>query len=381
MQGSLRTPCKQPLLTPTFRLKRILEGILDFSQRIQDVANRSRQASLIALTEEATKTSVVLPFLQALGFDVFNLEEVVPEFVADVGIKKGEKIDFALNIGGKPAILVEVKPISMSLGNAQYSQLFRYFSTVEARLAILINGREIWFFSDIDEKNKMDKKPFFVFDLQNYDERQVSELARFQKSSFDIENILEAASNLKYVKAAAAEFSKQLASPDDEFVRFIGRQIYDGTMTKSAVEMLRPAIQAALDEVIRNRIQERLNVTFGKDSHTHEAPEKSVVVEQEETSDIVTTPDEIQAFMIVRAIGSRIAPVGRITMRDAKSWCSIFMDDNNRKPICRLYFNGKNSKSIGIFAPDKTETKYLIDDLSDIFKFSESLENAVKAYA
>ena len=353
---------------------------MDFSQRIQDVANRSRQASQIALTEEATKTSVVLPFLRALGFDVFSLDEVVPEFIADVGIKKGEKIDFALKIGGKPAILVEVKPISMSLGNAQYSQLFRYFSTVEARLAILINGREIWFFSDIDEKNRMDKKPFFVFDLQNYDERQVAELARFQKSNFDIENILEAASNLKYVKAAAAEFSKQLASPDDEFVRFIGRQIYDGTMTKAAVEMLRPAIQSALDEVIRNRIQERLNVTFGKDAHTQEASEKVASLEHPEGSDIVTTPDEIQAFMIVRAIGSKIAPVVRITMRDAKSWCSIFMDDNNRKPICRLYFNGKSSKSIGIFGSDKSETKFQIDDLSEIFKYSEAIEDTVRGY-
>ena len=353
---------------------------MDFSQRIQDVAHRSRQASQIALTEEATKTSVVLPFLQTLGFDVFNLEEVVPEFIADVGIKKGEKIDFALKIGGKPVILVEVKPISMSLGNTQYSQLYRYFSTVEARLAILINGREIWFFSDIDEKNRMDKKPFFVFDLQNYDERQVAELARFQKSNFDIDSILEAASNLKYVKAAAAEFAKQLASPDDEFVRFIGRQIYDGTMTKSAVEMLRPAIQAALDEVIRNRIQERLNVTFGKDAHIAEASEKPTAVEQTDESEIVTTPDELQAFMIVRAIGSRIAPVGRITMRDAKSWCSIFMDDNNRKPICRLYFNGKNSKFIGIFGPDKSETKVPIEDLSEIFKHSDSLEACMKAY-
>jgi hypothetical protein len=357
-----------------------LEVRVDFSQRIHDLAHRSRQATQIALTEEATKTSVVLPFLQALGFDVFNLEEVVPEFIADVGIKKGEKIDFALKISGKPAILVEVKPISMALGSAQYSQLFRYFSTVEARLAILINGKEIWFFSDIDEKNRMDKKPFFVFDLQNYDERQVAELSRFQKSNFDIDNILEAASNLKYVKAAAAEFSKQLAAPDDEFVRFIGRQIYDGTMTKSAVEMLRPAIQAALDEVIRNRIQERLNVTFGKDTHPLEVQEKLQASEQTDESEIVTTPDELQAFMIVRAIGSKIAPVGRITMRDAKSWCSIFMDDNNRRPICRLYFNGKSSKSIGIFAPDKTEMKYQIDDLSEIFKYSDALEATVKSY-
>lgn len=353
---------------------------MDFSQRIKELANRSRHASQHALTEEATKTSVVLPFIQALGFDVFNLEEVVPEFVADVGIKKGEKIDFAVKIGGKTAVLIEVKPISMSLGSAQYSQLFRYFSTVEARLAILINGKEVWFFSDIDEKNRMDKKPFFVFDLQNFDDRQVAELARFQKSNFDMDSILEAATNLKYVKAAAAELSKQLASPDDEFVRFIGRQIYEGTMTKGAVEMLRPSIQAALDEVIRNRIQERLNVTFGKEAQPAEAAEKPGATSPGGETELVTTEDEIQAFMIVRAIGSKIAPVGRITMRDAQSYCSIFMDDNNRKPICRLYFNRKTSKAIGIFAADKTETKHQIEDLSDIYKHSDALEAVVKSY-
>lgn len=331
------------------------------------------------MTEEATKTAVVLPFIQALGFDAFNLEEVVPEFVADVGIKKGEKIDFAVRIGGKPAILIEVKPISMPLGSAQYSQLYRYFSTVEARLAILINGREVWFFSDIDEKNKMDKKPFFVFDLQNYDERQVSELARFQKTSFDIDSILEAASNLKYVKAAAAVLTRQLTEPDDDVVRFFGRQIYEGTLTKSAVEMLRPAIQAALDEVIRQRIQDRLGVTFGKDGPPPESPEKRPSEDQTEP-EVVTTEDEIQAFMIFRAIGSRVAPVNRITMRDARSYCSIFVDDNNRKPIARLYFNGKTTRSVGIMDPAKSETRHQIDDLSDIYRFSEQVVETVKSY-
>ncbi|WP_235451260.1 type I restriction endonuclease [Gemmobacter sp. LW-1] len=197
---------------------------MDFSQRVKDLAQRSRNASSHAMTEEATKTGVVLPLIQMLGFDVFNLQEVVPEFIADVGIKKGEKIDFAIKINGKVAILIEVKPISMSLGSAQYSQLFRYFSVAEARLAILTNGREIWFFSDIDERNRMDKKPFFVFDLQNYDDHQALELARFQKSNFDMASILEAASSLKYVKAAANFLSRQLAEPDDDFIRFVGKQ-------------------------------------------------------------------------------------------------------------------------------------------------------------
>lgn len=354
---------------------------MDFGQKVKELAARSKHAIQHALTEEATKTAVVLPFIQALGYDVFNLEEVVPEFVADVGIKKGEKIDFAIKVGGKIAILIEVKPINMALGNTQYSQLFRYFATVQAGLAILINGKEIWFFSDIDEKNRMDKKPFFVFDLQNYDDRQVAELARFQKSDFDMDTILEAASNLRYVKAAAAELSRQLTAPDDEFVRFFGKQFYDGTMTKAVVEMLRPAIQTALDEVIRNRIQERLNVTFGKDAGLPESTEKAAMsTDPAEGSEVVTTDDETQAFMIVRAIGSKFAPVGRITMRDAQSYCSIFMDNNNRKPICRLYFNRKTTRAIGIFDPDKTETKHQIEDLSDIFDHADFIETTVKAY-
>jgi len=354
---------------------------MDFKQRVDDLGARSRHASQHALTEEATKTSVILPLIKALGFDPFNLEEVVPEFIADVGIKKGEKIDFALKIAGKPAILVEAKPISMALGSAQYSQLFRYFSTVEARLAILTNGREVWFFSDIDETNKMDKKPFFVFDLQNFDDRQVAELARFQKEGFDIEAILEAASNLKYVKAASAEISRQLANPDDDFVRFFGKHIYEGSLTKGAIELLRPAIQAALDDIVRNRIQERLNITFGKDAPQIDGADKKPA-DTPTGSEVVTTDDEMQAFMIVRAIASRVANVNRITMRDALSYCSIFVDDNNRKPICRLYFNAKSSKSVGIFAPqpDKSETKVQIEDLSDIYKFAEQIEATVNSY-
>jgi len=354
---------------------------LDFSQSVKDLAARSRHASQHALTEEATKTAVVLPFIQTLGFDVFNLEEVTPEFIADVGIKKGEKIDFAIKIRGKIAVLIEVKPISLPLGQAQYSQLYRYFGTVDAKLAILINGREIWFFSDIDEKNKMDKKPFFVFDLQGFDERQVGELARFQKANFDVDAILEAASNLKYVKAAAALISRQLANPDDEFVRFFGRQIYEGTLTKGAIEVLRPAIQAALDEVVRNRIQERLNVTFSKEATATETAEKKEA-ESAALPDIVTTEEETQAFMIVRAIGAKVIPVSRITMRDSKTYCSIFLDDNNRKPILRLYFNAKNSKSIGVFAaqPDRAETRHTINDVADIYSFAQSIEATIAKY-
>lgn len=357
---------------------------MEFSQRVSDLANRSRHAATYALTEEATKTSVVLPFIQTLGFDVFNLEEVIPEFIADVGIKKGEKIDFALRIDNKIAVLMEVKPITMSLGSAQFSQLYRYFAVAEARLAILTNGREFWFFSDIEHANKMDAKPFFVFDVQAYDESQVNELARFQKSIFAISSILEAASNLSRVKLAAAYLKNQLASPDDDFVRLIGRQIDNRNLTKAVIEELRPTIQSALDVVIRDRIQDKLGVTFAQEVPARAAPVAEPTVEsppEPGADEIETTADEQMAFMIVRAIGSKVVPVERITLRDAKSYCAVFMDDNNRRPICRFYFNAKSVKAIGVFDLTKTEVRHQISGPADLYKFASEIEAVVGAYA
>ncbi|MDN5787695.1 type I restriction enzyme HsdR N-terminal domain-containing protein [Pseudorhodobacter sp.] len=353
---------------------------MDFIERVKDLSKRSKHATKLALTEEATKTSVVLPLIQTLGFDVFNLEEVVPEFIADVGLKKGEKVDFALNIDGKLSVLIEVKPISMSLGSAQFSQLYRYFAVTSARLAILTNGKEIWFFSDVDEPNKMDKKPFFTFDLQSHDEGQVQEFSRFQKDTFSIDTILEAASNLKYTSAAASYIKKQLVDPDEEFTKLVGRQIYDGMLTKAVVEMLKPAIQSALDDVIRNRIQDKLNVAFRPESSPQESVGLRTVEVADPPSDIITTEEEVQAFMIVRAICAKSVAIDRITMRDAKTYCSVFLDDNNRKPICRFYFNAKNSNSIGIFDGQKAETKHLIQTLSDIYQFASDIEAAATAH-
>jgi predicted type IV restriction endonuclease len=353
--------------------------IMDFPQKVKDLARRSRHASQHALTEEATKTAVILPLIQVLGFDVFSLDEVVPEFVADVGVKKGEKVDFAIKIDGKVNILVEAKPISMSLGSAQFNQLYRYFAVTEAKLALLTNGRELWFFSDVDEPNKMDKKPFFKFDLQSFEDAEVADLSRFQKDEFSMETILEAACHLKYASAAASYIRKQLAGPDDEFVKLVGRQIHEGMLTKTVVEQLKPAIQAALDLVIRDRIQDKLNVAFRPEPSLQDLGVKESI-DAPANTEVVTTDDEVQAFMIVRAIAAKVIDIDRVTMRDAKSYCSVFVDDNNRKPVCRFYFNAKHSKSLGLFDAQKAETKILIERVADIYKYANLIEEAVKAF-
>lgn len=115
---------------------------MDIGDRIKELSKRAMVAKQKALTEEATKTSVLLPFIQFLEFDPFNLDEVVPEYTADVGVKKGEKVDFAIKIVGSAAILIEAKPVAATLETSQFSQLFRYFSVTNAKVAILTNGIE-----------------------------------------------------------------------------------------------------------------------------------------------------------------------------------------------------------------------------------------------
>ncbi len=350
-----------------------------FEARIEALASRSRSAERQAMTEEATKTSVIMPFIQALGFDVFNLDEVIPEFTADVGTKKGEKVDFALKIDGKIAMLIEAKPISAKLGEVQYSQLYRYFAVTDARLAILTNGHEAWFFSDTEEPNKMDKNPFFKFNFQKHDKTQVAELARFEKKSFEIEAIIEAASNLKYTRDAAAFLKQQLDDPDDDFVRFVGRQIHDGSVTKAVLEQIKPALQAGLDQIIRDRIQDRLSITFQDNKQVK--PQEEANDKQEPSSEIETTAEEWEGFYIVRAIAARHVPVDRVAIRDAKSYCSIIMDNNNRKPICRLYFNSETTRNVGIFDADKKEAKFRVDGPQDLYQHVDALEAAIKCYA
>ncbi len=349
----------------------------EFEQKIEALSARSKSAERQAMTEEATKTAVIMPFIQALGFDVFNLDEVTPEFTSDVGTKKGEKVDYVVKIDGKVSMLIEAKPISAKLGDAQYTQLFRYFTVTDARLAILTNGHEAWFFSDTEEPNKMDKKPFFMFDFQKHDKTQVAELARFQKKNFEIEAIIEAASNLKYTRDAVSFLKRQLENPDDDFVRFIGRQIHEGSVTKTVLEQIKPAIPAALDQIIRDRIQDKLSITFQEKSPTRAVEEPAESLED----GIFTTEEEWEGFRIVRAIAARYVAIERVTIRDSKSYCAVIMDDNNRKPICRLYFNSQTTKNVEVFDADKKGVKHRVDGPQDLYKHYEALENVIKSYA
>lgn len=141
--------------------------------------------------------SLVVPLFQILGYDVFNPTEFCPEYTADVGIKKGEKVDYAILENGQPNILIECKSCSESL-DKHFSQLFRYFGTTPAKFGILTNGIEYRFFTDLEESNKMDMVPFLIINMQSLKDSSVNELRKFCKENFDKDKIFSTAEELKY---------------------------------------------------------------------------------------------------------------------------------------------------------------------------------------
>ncbi|MEO1921061.1 MAG: type I restriction endonuclease [Sphingomonadaceae bacterium] len=340
---------------------------MELEAKISEIANTVRDHREVLATEEAAKNALVMPFLQALGYNVFNPSEVIPEFTCDVGTRKGEKVDYAVSIGGKITMLIECKPAHSELSINHASQLYRYFSVTEARVAILTNGVIFKFFSDIDSPNRMDERPFFTLDLESLRKSDYRTLESFSKGAFDIERIVQEASKLKLQTLVYNELEKEMHEPSQELVRMIAGRVHSGRLTASVKEIFEGLITNSFSTLIRDKVNARL--TSALNSGAEEVPVEAGP--QEETE---TTPEEIEGFNIVRAIGARKVSPERIVMRDAKSYCAILLDNNNRKSIARLHFNSATSRHFGTFE-GKDETRHSVGEPLDIYKFENEILN------
>ncbi len=353
----------------------------DLSESLRSLAVRIEKSLDHVATEEATKTAFVLPFISALGYDVFNPIEVTPELDADIGIKKGEKIDYAIMRAGEPIILFECKSHTSDLGQAHKSQLYRYFSVTNARLAVLTNGIDYWFFSDLDHPNRMDDRPFLVFNVLDIPENLVHQISRFSKEAFNIEALLNVANELKAIREIREELNEQLMSPSEEFVRLLASKSFAGRFTPAVKEQYSQIVQKAFQQFINDRVRSRLSSALG--AAPFEVAEKvdHTPLESEAIEDVMTTEEELEGFHIVKAIIREVIGSKRITPRDVKSYFGILIDDNNRKPICRLRFNQKSKKFIGICDVERNEVIHEIASLDDIYLHSEALKAVAKHYA
>lgn len=344
---------------------------MDFASRLAELQKRTIEHREVLLTEEAAKTALVMPFLQSLGYDVFNPKEVVPEFTADVGIKKGEKVDYAICQEGKVNILIECKPSTAELNVNHASQLFRYFSVTDARLAILTNGVHYQFFSDVEKPNKMDERPFFTFSMEAIKPSDIRTLEKFAKADFDIEKIILEAGHLKLQSLLRKAIEQEFAEPSDEFVRVFAARVVEGRLTPTAKENIARIMPNTIATIIRDKVNERLASALNASTPTMAEPEEADPPVPDEA--ILTTQEELSGFHIVQAIASRLVDPKRIVIRDSKSYCAILLDDNNRKTIARLWFNSPTTRYFGTFQ-GKEETRHLVPDLTSIYQFMGDIE-------
>jgi len=353
---------------------------MDFIDEIAALSSRARKLRDHIHTEEATKNALVLPFISALGYNIFDPTEVVPEFTADVGIKKGEKVDYAIMMEEEPIILFECKYVGVNLDEVHASQLFRYFTVTTARIGVLTNGILYRFYSDLEEPNKMDARPFLEFDVLNIGDGVVPELKKLTKSTFNLEELLSAANEMKYTKALKQYLAQQWSAPSDDFVKFFTKQVYSGPFKQSVREQFTDIVKRALSQFINDRVNDRLKSALRAEEQTELTDEASSDKHEEKVENgIVTTEEEMEGFRIVRAILREVVDVSRVAPRDVKSYFGILFDDNNRKPLCRLYFN-TSRKYIGLFDEHKKEERVLIDSLDDIYKFADRLKATVGYY-
>lgn len=351
---------------------------MDFKDSVKQLGDRVVRLKDQIQTEEATKNAFIMPFIQVLGFDVFNPLEVVPEFTSDIGIKKGEKVDYAILKDSIPVLLVECKWWGADL-NLHDSQLLRYFHTSKAKFGLLTNGFIYRFYTDLVDANKMDEKPFLEIDITNMKEQHYNELKKFHKSYFDANTIFSSASELKYENEIKVILGKEMVTPSADFVKFFVYQVYQGKATEKVLTQFNEIVKKSYNQFISDIISERLKTALDSENAKEQEATKVEEEKKKEEKAIVTTDDEMEAFYITKGIVRSKIDAGRIFYRDLQGFFAVLVDDSIRQTICRFYFS-EGKKVLAIVDEAKNETKFEINKLDDIYRYTEQILIAAERY-
>lgn len=357
---------------------------MDFIDLVRQFAKRVESMKDSIQTEEATKTSIIMPFFSILGYDVFNPNEFVPEYTADVGIKKGEKVDYAIISDGEPVILIECKWIGEPLEKHD-SQLFRYFGTTKARFAILTNGLIYRFYTDLEQPNKMDEVPFLEINILDIKDGQVAELKKFHKSTFNVSDIFDTASELKYSHEFQKVFANELQNPSEEFIRFFLSSAYQGMKTQAIIEKFRPILKKSLNsyisELMNDKIKSALDTNAEKETpHEEQAPADDIASQPEEPQNkIQTTAEELEGYVIVKMLLKGIAPVDDISYKDTINYFSILYQGKTTKWICRLVFTNVH-KVLVVPDEDKKEIRIPLESVYSLAEHADKLIESLNRY-
>lgn len=351
---------------------------------LESIKQRAEEFGAQLATEEATKNALVMPMLMVMGYEPFNPAEVVPEFTADIGTKKGEKVDYAIMRDGKPVILVECKKYGDSLNADRASQLMRYFNVTEAAVGCLTDGAMYKFFTDTDADNMMDEAPFLVVDLHNLNTAAIQGLSQLTKAGFSEDVFKSAAARMRYITETKAYLAQMLKEPSEDFVKVVAKSFYGGLMRQQKIEFFTPIVKAGMREFVNEQINNTLRRAVSVAEEAETETEIDTDVDEGQTQDgdkdIITTAEEVEAYDILKDIVGEQGE--RLAIRDRASYCSILLDNHQHFVVYRLRFNDPNNKKIGIFSHKDEKNgyrqynRYPVDSVSDISQHSEEIRKA-----
>lgn len=339
-----------------------------FADELRDFSSRLELLRENIATEEATKTSMVMPFFQLLGYDIFNPLEFVPEFIADTGTKKGEKVDYAILKNGDPVMIVEVKPVNSFLNTKHINQLFRYFTVTKARFGVLTNGTIYRFFSDLEEPNKMDTTPFLEVDLLNLKADSIKELKKFQKECFNTKEIVSTASELKYILALKTAIAEQFKNPSDQFVKALIKDIYTGTKTQNVINQFKDLTLSAIDEYINDLLNEKLKGIVDPNKNPLQSSDNASVT-------LSFKPEELDSLEYIK----QMLNVEDVEFRKVTNYAYIHIINSPSRWICRVAVRQDNKLlTLRKFDGLNFETEYIYEDPEVLNQIKYYLEEVYK---
>ncbi len=327
------------------------QALSQFKKAIENF--KINEAIELCSNEAQTRKFLIEPFFMILNY-VSN--DLIPEYNADFGDRVSQKIDYAILLNKKDIILIEAKKYNSRLTDKEAGQLNGYFNnTKNSRIAILTNGIEYKFFSDVLEPNVIDSKPFFTFNLNNFTDKDLETLIYFDKRFINVKEIIGTAQESVFADDFENAFYNELKGPSKDLLKIIHRNM---------------TFKVKLNNETQEKMLEMINSTLLKSLY-----DRKVLDEADSNSlGVVTTAHEIQAYHTIRTllIQDKKIPNERITYRDFKSFFNINIDDNSKKIICKLMFTNSKMK---IIIDDKD---YILEHIDDLLKYKQELINRTK---
>ncbi len=336
---------------------------MGLSEDLRQLSEQVRKRQVFINGEEATKQALILPFLQALGYDIYDPTETQPEYVADFAKKRGgvmEKVDYALHLKGQPALFIECKATDAAPEDHD-GQLARYFNaTPSVRIAVVTNGIRYRFFTDLQSPNVMDASPFMEFNILSFTEREVELLRPFTKEAFDATSIQGHAEEIIFVDKVTALINELLRNPSESFVRFLLAEVelVSGRVTKNVVERFIPivkkAIQTTLLDMMTKSIQQEIAQPNAQAASTTPASQPSPAEALQKTAEaaenaagtqLETTEVELEIFRIVQRMCAESALKQAINYKDSTSYFGINLGKVTSW-FLRAFTNGKKKSLV-----------------------------------